>query len=97
MLINRLAETLRCPETRQRLSVAPPEVIEWMRGEQAAGKLFCQSGKYAVGDLQAGLLREDGRLFYPVVNDIPVMARDEAIMMRFNDEVRMTESEKKSE
>ena len=52
-----------------------------MRGEQAAGKLFCRSGKYAPGDLQAGLLREDGRLFYPVVNDIPVMLKDEAIIV----------------
>ena len=93
MLIDSLAEILRCPETGQRLSMAPPELIEWMREEQAAGKLFCCSGKYAVGELQAGLLREDGRLFYPVVNDIPVMLRDEAIMVRFNDETRTTNDE----
>lgn len=81
MILDRLAEILCCPETRRKLSIAPPELLEWMRGEQAAGKLFYKSGKYVVEPVKAGLVRDDGRLFYPVIDDIPVMLKDEAIVI----------------
>jgi len=81
MALSEFAEQLRCPETRQKLSIAPPELLQWMRDEQAAGRLFYKSGKYVTDPVKAGLVREDGRMFYPVINDIPVMLRDEAILL----------------
>ena len=81
MALSDLAEQLRCPETRQKLSVASPELLQWMRDEQAAGRLFYKSGKYLTDTVKAGLVREDGRLFYPVVHDIPLLVNDEAILI----------------
>jgi uncharacterized protein YbaR (Trm112 family) len=81
MGLPQFAEILRCPETRQKLSVAPAELLQWMRDEQAAGRLFYKSGKYVTDPVTAGLVREDGRMFYPVINDIPVMLKDEAILL----------------
>jgi uncharacterized protein YbaR (Trm112 family) len=34
-----------------------------------------------VEPVKAGLVRDDGRLFYPVIDDIPVMLKDEAIVI----------------
>jgi uncharacterized protein len=81
MPLSEFTELLRCPETRQKLSVAPPELLQWMSAGQAAGKLFYKSGKPVVDSVAAGLVREDGMLFYPVIDGIPVMLADEAILV----------------
>lgn len=81
MPLTEFAELLRCPETRRKLAVAPPELLQRMRAEQAAGKLFHASGKPVAAPVSAGLLREDGGLLYPVIDGIPVMLKDEAIII----------------
>ena len=81
MPFSEFTELLRCPETRQRLAVASPELLQQLRDGQAAGKLFHASGKPVAAPLKAGLVREDGGVLYPVIDDIPVMLRDEAIIL----------------
>jgi len=74
-----LLELLRCPETGQRLVMAGEETVallECRRREQTL-----RFGSVAPGPLQvelnlpisAGFLREDGRIFYPIQNGIPIL------------------------
>ncbi len=71
-----LLEILRCPETLQKLSPAPSELIERL----ASGPpLVNCAGKQVT--LDAGLVREDGAVIYPVKDGIPVMLIDEAVRM----------------
>lgn len=72
---------LRCPETRQKLADASADLLQKMRQELAAGKLFCKSGKFVIVPLEAGLVREDGQVVYPVRDGIPVLVADEAILL----------------
>jgi len=81
MPMEQLPEILRCPETKQKVSVAPPELVRSVREAQAAGRLFQASGKPVAAQMEAGLVREDGRLLYPVVDGIPVMLKEEAIII----------------
>lgn len=84
MPLSEFTELLRCPETRQKLAVAPPDLLERLRAGHAAGKLFHASGKPVTAPVQAGLVREDGGVLYPVIDDIPVMLKDEAIVIAGN-------------
>ena len=93
MALSELIKILRCPETRQKLAAASPELLQWMRDEQAAGKLFYKSGGFVTAALKAGLVREDGRVMYPVIDDIPVMIKDEAVVIAGYNQIRMTNDE----
>ncbi|HWB60941.1 MAG TPA: Trm112 family protein [Chthoniobacteraceae bacterium] len=79
--MSEFAELLRCPETRQKLAVAPSSLLDRMRADHAAGKLFHVSGKPVAEPLVAGLVSEDGRRVYPVVDGIPVMLKDDAVLL----------------
>ena len=74
-------DLLRCPETHQRLTPATAEVLERLRAEQAAGRVFNRVGKLVTLPVEGGLVREDGDTLYPVTNGIPVMVVDEAISL----------------
>ncbi len=84
MASSEFTELLRCPETRQKLAAASSGLLERIRAEQAAGKLFHASGKPVAMPVTAGLVREDGARLYPMIDDIPVMIQDEAIVLKAN-------------
>jgi uncharacterized protein YbaR (Trm112 family) len=66
-----LLAILVCPETKQRLSPAGDDILE--RVNQAVEEGYLRN--------QEGLIREDGKVMYPVWDDIPVMLLDEAIRL----------------
>lgn len=72
-------ELLRCPETKQKLAPASPELLKALCAKQEAGDLFYKSGKPVSGPLEAGLVREDGLMLYAVRDGIPVLVVEEAI------------------
>ena len=76
-----LLQILRCPETRQTLVVAEPPEIERLNTQLAAGQLRNAAGKPVTVKLDGGLVRADGRLLYPVRNNVPVLLVDEAIVL----------------
>ena len=80
-MLSDFVSILRCPETHQKLVSAPAELLERLRREQAASNLMYQSGKPVVEPLEAGLLREDGRVLYAVSDGIPVLVKEEAISL----------------
>ena len=74
-----LLEILVCPETRQPVSEAANDLIARLNGEIEAGKLRNRGGDAVSQAIEEGLLREDGKVLYPVEDGIPVMLIEESI------------------
>lgn len=74
-----LLEILVCPETKQPVSPAGPDVLARINAEIDAGRLRNRGGDPVKSHIAEGLIREDGRILYPVDDGIPVMLIDESI------------------
>ena len=77
-----LLELLRCPLTGQRLTVAPPDLLAKVEAQRRAGSVVMRAGQpqWNAGEpLEDFLIREDGRLGYPVQAGIPLLLPDHAI------------------
>ncbi len=76
-----LLALLRCPETRQSLSLAEPALLEQLRRRQEQGELTDVNGRAVQGRIDAALVREDGQVAYLVLDGIPRMLADEAVRL----------------
>ena len=74
-----LLEILVCPETRQPVALASAEVLARVNEKVRAGTLRNRGGDKVEKEIAEGLLREDGRVLYPVDDGIPVMLIEESI------------------
>jgi uncharacterized protein YbaR (Trm112 family) len=74
-----LVEILVCPETKQPVSLAPPELLARVNERIRAGTLRNRGGQAVTQPLSEGLVREDGHVLYPVDDGIPVMLVEESI------------------
>ncbi len=74
-----LLEILVCPETRQPVALASAELLERLNGEIRAGRLRNRGGSLVEKEIVEGLVRDDGKVLYPVDDDIPVMLIEESI------------------
>ena len=79
MLREKLLNMLVCPEDRSPLRPAEPALLERINQAVAAGRWKNRAGQTISAALDAGLVRQDGRLLYPVIDNIPNMLSDEAI------------------
>jgi uncharacterized protein YbaR (Trm112 family) len=79
MIDPELIEILCCPETHQPVREAEPSVIERLNAQVAAGTLKNRAGQVVTAKLDGGLVRADGKVLYPIRDDIPVMLVEEAI------------------
>jgi uncharacterized protein YbaR (Trm112 family) len=73
-----LLAILACPETRQPLAVADAALLERVNAAVAGG-LSNVGGEAVTDPLEAGLVREDGAIVYPIRDGIPVLLVDEGI------------------
>ena len=76
-----LLEILVCPETMQTLKPADAETLDRVNQAVEDGVLENQGGDRVKNPIEEGLVREDGKVLYPVRDDIPVMLLDEAIRL----------------
>jgi len=74
-----LLAMLRCPETRQTLALASPELIARLEGERVAGTLRNRAGQVLAEPLAEGLVRADRAMFFPVREGIPLLLAEEAV------------------
>jgi uncharacterized protein YbaR (Trm112 family) len=74
-----LLEILVCPETKQPVRPAPEELLRKLAAEIAAGRVRNRGGEKLSQPIAEGLLREDGKVLYPVDDGIPVMLVEESI------------------
>lgn len=74
-----LLKILACPETHQPLAMADAAALEALNSKIASGDCTNVGGEKVVEALTAGLVREDGKVVYPVRDEIPVLLVDEGI------------------
>jgi len=75
LLSPEVLELMRCPETMQKLALASEETLERIRDVGVPVKV----GSQFSGPLEAGLIREDGKVLYPICDGIPLVMVEEAI------------------
>ena len=80
MIRPELLEILRCPETHQKLSLASPELIARLNSQIAARQIRTRAGTIIEAPLEAGLLRQDGAILYPIRGKLPIMLIDEGVL-----------------
>lgn len=74
-----LLAMLRCPSNQSRLVHAEQQLLQRVNQAIEEGKLHNVGGAAVEDPIDGGLIREDGSLLYPVIDQIPVMLPDEAI------------------
>ena len=79
MIDDLLLPLLRCPLSRQTLAPASADLVARLEAERVAGSLRNRAGQPLSEPIDAGLVRADGALFFPVRSGIPVLVADEAV------------------
>ena len=74
-----LLSILCCPETKQEVVLADRALIDRLNARIERGELKNRGGHTVMDKLDAGLIRADRQVLYPVRDDIPVMLIEEAI------------------
>lgn len=74
-----LLAILCCPDTKQAVVLADDALIKKINGAIDRGTLKNKAQKAVSERLDGGLIRADGKILYPVREDIPVMLIDEGI------------------
>jgi uncharacterized protein YbaR (Trm112 family) len=81
MVEKELLALLACPQTHQALREAPPELLERLNARIAAGELVNQGGTKLALPLTEALVRDDGKVAYPVLDGIPMLIAEEALAL----------------
>jgi uncharacterized protein YbaR (Trm112 family) len=76
-----LLQILACPETHQPLAEADGETVARINEAIEAGRLKNVGGHEVGEKIDGGLVREDGRILYPVRDGIPVLLVEEGVAL----------------
>jgi uncharacterized protein YbaR (Trm112 family) len=74
-----LLAILCCPETKQPVTIADDSLVRRLNDQIREGKIKNRAEQVVSDPLSGGLLRADGKILYPIVDDIPVMLVEEGI------------------
>jgi uncharacterized protein YbaR (Trm112 family) len=74
-------ELLVCPQNHARLRVAEAPLIERLNRAIAAGGVTNAAGRNVEQPIDDGLIREDGHVLYPIVDEIPILLAEEAMVI----------------
>ena len=75
----KLLEIICCPETHQSLKPADPRLVDDLNQRIEAGTLNDRVDEKVSQKLDGGLLREDGKILYPVRQNIPTLPIEQGI------------------
>jgi uncharacterized protein YbaR (Trm112 family) len=76
-----LLEWLACPDTRQPLLEAGADLLARLNERVRKGAARTVGGKPVEREVEAGLVRQDQKVLYPIVDGIPVLLVDEGIAL----------------
>jgi len=76
-----LLAILACPQTHQPLAEANADLLKRLNERIAAGAVKNVGGAGVKLALAGGLVRQDGKIVYPVRDEIPVLLVDEGIAL----------------
>ena len=79
MISKELLSILVCPEDRSPLTLADRELLAAVNRAIAARRLRTKGGEAVAEPLEAGLVRQDRALLYPIVDRIPILLIDAGI------------------
>ena len=79
MLSAEFISLLVCPENRTPLKQADEELVARLNAQVGAGQLKNRGGQVLSKRLDGALVRADGQIAYPIVDEIPVLLIDEGI------------------
>jgi uncharacterized protein YbaR (Trm112 family) len=79
MVDQELLDILVCPETKQPVRLADEALLSRVNEAIASGSMKTRGGQPVSEAVSEGLVREDGKILYPVRDDIPVMLIDESL------------------
>ena len=82
MIDKGLPSILVCPIDHTPLELAGNQLLARVNRAIAAGRVKNRVGRLLERPLDAGLLRADQTLLYPIIDDIPVLLADEAIPLK---------------
>ena len=74
-----LVDILVCPETKQTVRLATAPELAAVNEKIRAGTLRARGGEAVKTELVEALIREDGKILYPVDDGIPVMLVEESV------------------
>ncbi len=81
MISEQLLKIIVCPVNHQPLRIADRRLLDQVNQAITAGRLKDSAGRPIAAMIQEGLIRQDGRVMYPVRDDIPVLLADEGIQI----------------
>lgn len=81
MIDSELLKILCCPATKQTLRAATSSELQTVRDLQGAGTLKNHAGEQVRESIEEALVTGDGKILYPVRQNIPVMLVDESIIL----------------
>ena len=76
---NKLLEIICCPETKQALKIADDKIISELNSLVEKNELKNRIKQPVEKKLDGGLIREDGKYLYPIIEEIPILLIDESI------------------
>lgn len=77
-LSEELLKILVCPETKQPVRLLEPAELQRVNESIRKGQLRNRGGQLVDVPLDGALVREDGRVAYPIRTDIPVILVEES-------------------
>ncbi|MGD8394874.1 MAG: Trm112 family protein [Candidatus Eiseniibacteriota bacterium] len=81
MIDRKLLDVLVCPENKEPLHFAEPSLLKELNARIERGEVKNRSGKTLDGPVEAGLVREDGAVLYPIEDDVPILLVEEGILL----------------
>jgi len=76
-----LLSILACPETHQPLAEAGADLLARLNERVASGSVKTRGGGAVKDAIEGGLVRQDGKIVYPIRDGIPVLLIDEGIQV----------------
>jgi uncharacterized protein YbaR (Trm112 family) len=77
----KLLSILCCPITHKGLSLARSDILESINKAIGDGKLTNRDGTVLGAVLKEALVTDDGKIFYPVSDGIPVLLEGESVSL----------------